>query len=58
MFVNNLFDEYYETGVVSSPLFNQVLIDSNGGPVNTRSFFTYVGAPRVIGARLNYKFGG
>ncbi len=58
LFVNNLFDEYYETGVVSSPLFNQVLIDSDGGPVNTRSFFTYVGAPRVIGARLNYKFGG
>lgn len=58
LFVNNLFDEYYETGVVSSPLFNQVLIDSDGGPVNTRSYFTYVGAPRVIGARLNYKFGG
>ncbi len=57
LFINNLFDEYYETGVVSSPLFNQVLTDANGGNVNTRSFFTYVGAPRVIGARFNYKFG-
>ncbi|HAY07087.1 MAG TPA: TonB-dependent receptor [Hyphomonas sp.] len=57
LFVNNLFDEYYETGVVSSPLFNQVLTDDNGGPVYTRSYFTYVGAPRVIGARFNYKFG-
>jgi len=58
LFVNNLFDEYYETGVVSSALTNQVLTDANGDPVNTRAFFTYVGAPRVIGARFNYKFGG
>ncbi len=58
LFINNLFDEYYETGVVSTPLFNQVLTDADGGDVNTRSFFTYVGAPRVIGARFNYKFGG
>lgn len=58
LFVNNLFDEYYETGVVSSPLFNQVLTDADGGDVNVRSFYTYVGAPRVIGARFSYKFGG
>ena len=57
LFVNNLFDEYYETGVVSSPLFNQVATDDDGGPVNVRSYFTYVGAPRVIGVRFNYKFG-
>lgn len=57
LFVNNLFDEFYETGVVSSPLFNQVLTDDDGGPVYTRSFYTYAGAPRVIGARFNYKFG-
>lgn len=57
LFVNNLFDEYYETGVVSTPLTNQVLTDDNGGPVNVRSFFTYTGAPRVIGVRFNYKFG-
>lgn len=57
LFVNNLFDEYYETGVVSSPLFNQVLTDDDGGPVYTRSFYTYVGAPRAIGIRASYKFG-
>jgi iron complex outermembrane recepter protein len=57
LFVNNLFDEYYETGVVSSPLFNQVLTDADGGPVYTRSFYTYVGAPRAIGIRASYKFG-
>ena len=57
LFVNNLFDEYYETGVVSSPLFNQVLTDNDGGPVFTRSFYTYVGAPRAIGIRASYKFG-
>ena len=58
LFINNLFDEYYETGVVSTSLFNQVLTDAGGDPVYTRSYFTYVGAPRVIGARFNYKFGG
>lgn len=57
LFVNNLFDEFYETGVVSSPLFNQVLTDDDGGPVYVRSFYTYAGPPRVIGARFNYKFG-
>jgi iron complex outermembrane recepter protein len=58
LFIDNLFDEYYETGVVSSPLFNQTLTDAGGGPVNVRSYFTYVGAPRVIGVRFNHKFGG
>lgn len=58
LFINNLFDEYYETGVVGTSLFNQVVTDDAGGDVNTRTYFTYVGAPRVIGARFNYKFGG
>ena len=57
LFVNNLLDEYYETGVVSTPLFNQVLTDDDGGDVNTRSYYTYVGAPRLIGVRFNYKIG-
>ena len=56
LFVNNLFDEFYETGVVSSPLFNQVLTDDDGGLVHTRSYYTYVGAPRAIGVRFNYSF--
>lgn len=57
LFVNNLFDEYYETGVVSSALTNQVLTDADGGPVFTRSYYTYVGPPRAIGIRATYKFG-
>ncbi|MEQ9436454.1 TonB-dependent receptor [Hyphomonas sp.] len=56
LFVNNVFDEYYETGVVGTPLFNQVLSDDDGGPVYVRSFYTFVGAPRTIGVRLNYSF--
>ncbi|MEH6693576.1 MAG: TonB-dependent receptor [Hyphomonas sp.] len=56
LFVNNLFDEFYETGVVGTSLFNQVLTDDNGGPVYQRSYYTYIGAPRVLGIRMNYKF--
>ena len=56
LFVNNLFDEYYETGVRGTPLYNQVLTDDAGGPVYERTFYTYVGAPRVLGIRMNYTF--
>ncbi|MEH6809233.1 MAG: TonB-dependent receptor [Hyphomonas oceanitis] len=56
LFVNNLFDEYYETGVRGTPLYNQVLTDDAGGPVYQRTFYTYVGAPRVLGIRMNYTF--
>ncbi|MEZ5985808.1 MAG: TonB-dependent receptor [Hyphomonas sp.] len=56
LFINNLFDEYYETGVVGTHLFNQVLTDDDGGPVYERTYYTYVGAPRTIGVRFNYSF--
>ncbi|MEZ6013217.1 MAG: TonB-dependent receptor [Hyphomonas sp.] len=56
LFVNNLFDEFYETGVVGTNLFNQVLTDDDGGPVYERTYYTYVGAPRAIGVRFNYSF--
>ena len=55
--INNLFDEFYETGVVATPLFNQILTDDDGGLVHSRSFYTYVGAPRSVGIRFNYHFG-
>jgi iron complex outermembrane receptor protein len=55
-FINNLFDEYYETGIVGTPLFNQVLTDDAGGPVNQRTYYAHVGAPRSIGVRFNYSF--
>ncbi|MBU1287385.1 MAG: TonB-dependent receptor [Alphaproteobacteria bacterium] len=56
LFVNNLFDEYYETGVRGTPLYNQVLTDDAGGPVYERTYYTYVGSPRVLGIRVNYTF--
>jgi iron complex outermembrane receptor protein len=56
LFINNLFDEYYETGIVGTPLFNQVLTDDAGGPVYQRTHYAHVGAPRSIGVRFNYSF--
>ena len=55
-FVNNLFDEFYETGVVGTNLYNQVLSDDAGGPVYQRTYYTHVGAPRSIGVRFKYTF--
>ena len=55
-FVNNLFDEYYETGVVGTRLYNQTLTDDAGGPVYVRTYYTFVGAPRAVGVRFKYKF--
>lgn len=57
LYVNNLFDEYYETGFVSTPLSNQIVQDFDGNPVTVRSHYASVGAPRAIGVRFNYKFG-
>lgn len=59
LYANNLFDEFYETGAVSTPLANQVVFtDTNGDPVYYRAHYTSVGAPRRIGVRLTYEFGG
>lgn len=56
LFVDNIFDQFAETGVRDTPLFNQIVSDANGDDVNVRRFFTSVLSPRVIGLRLNYKF--
>ena len=56
-YVDNLFDEYYETGVRGTSLHNQVLEDEDGSPVYTRNFFTNVGTPRQIGIRFTKAFG-
>ncbi len=59
LFVNNLFDEYYETGTRSSIATTEpVLTDADGGPVNVRSYGAFVGAPRSIGVRFVKQFGG
>jgi iron complex outermembrane receptor protein len=49
LFVNNLFDEYAETGVTSTPLSNQTV---NGA--NVRSFYTNIAPPRAIGVRFSW----
>jgi len=51
LYVNNLFDEFAETGVQGTALSNQVI---SGASV--RSFQTTVLTPRAIGARFNFRF--
>lgn len=49
LFIDNLFDEYIETDVRKTPLFNQ---SRNGATV--RSHGAHVAPPRTIGVRLNW----
>lgn len=58
VYVNNLFDEYIETGIVGTPLSNQIVSDVNGDPVTVRTHYATLGAPRTIGVRLRYQWGG
>ncbi|MGB3626017.1 MAG: TonB-dependent receptor, partial [Henriciella sp.] len=58
LYVNNLFDEYVETGFVGTPLANQIVSDINGDPVTVRTHYATLGAPRTIGVRARIKFGG
>ena len=51
VYADNVFDEFAETGVQNSALFNQTV---EGATV--RSFLTNVLTPRTIGARLTYRF--
>ena len=51
LFVNNLFDEYAETGIRGTALSNQIV---NGASVRTHGAF--VAPPRSIGVRANYRF--
>ncbi|MBI1250011.1 MAG: TonB-dependent receptor plug domain-containing protein [Alphaproteobacteria bacterium] len=58
LYVKNLFDEFAETGVVSTSRNNLNLgPDDAGGPVFVRSYFTDVAPPRQIGFRVGYEFG-
>jgi outer membrane receptor protein involved in Fe transport len=49
LFVNNLFDEFAETGVTSTILSNQIV---NGASV--RSYYTNIVPPRAIGVRFSW----
>lgn len=51
LFVNNILDEYAETGVRSNELFNQTI---NGA--NVRSYGTFVAPPRAVGLRFSWDF--
>ncbi len=53
LFANNLFDEYAETGVRGTALYNQTI---NGA--NVRTFFTHVAPPRAVGVRFSWDVGG
>ena len=57
LFVDNLFDEFAETGAANTPLFNQTVSDFNGDPVYPRRFFTNILPPRQIGVRFKIEFG-
>ncbi|WP_300394011.1 TonB-dependent receptor [Henriciella sp.] len=56
-YVNNLFDEYIETGIVGTPLSNQIVSDENGDPVTVRTHYATLGPPRTIGVRAKIRFG-
>lgn len=58
LYANNIFDEFYETGVRSTPLSNQTVTDDNGDTVYVRSFYTAIGASRTVGLRFYHRFGG
>jgi len=49
LFVNNLFDEYAETGVTGTSLFNQTVDGAN-----VRSYYTNIAPPRAIGVRFSW----
>ena len=51
LFVNNVFDEYAETGAIGNPLYNQVIEDSV-----VRTYAKHIAAPRAIGIRFTYDF--
>jgi outer membrane receptor protein involved in Fe transport len=59
LYADNLFDEYAETGVRSTPAtVHPALFDDAGGRVNVRSHYTYILPPRQIGLRFTYDIGG
>ncbi len=52
LYVNNLLDEYVETGAVSTSLSNQIVLGSS-----VRSFGTHIAPPRAIGIRFKWDIG-
>ncbi len=57
-FVDNLFNEFAETGAVGTALNNQTVMDFEGGTHYVRGFSTHILPPRAIGLRMTYDFFG
>lgn len=57
LFADNLLNEFAETGVNFTELFNQNVSDFEGNPVFVRRFGTFILPPRQVGLRLKYRFG-
>lgn len=55
-FVENLFNEFAETGAIGTELNNQILTDFDGGNVFVRGFSTHILPPRTIGIRFTYNY--
>jgi iron complex outermembrane receptor protein len=56
LYAKNLFNKYAETGLRSTPDYNQTVSDENGDPVTVRAYSKDVVRPREIGLRLDYRF--
>ena len=54
--MDNVLDEYAETGVRTDNARVQTVSDINGDPVNVRSYFHNIIRPRTIGLRAKYRF--
>lgn len=58
LYGKNIWDEFAESGAVSSTRSNVTFTDDAGGTVFVRSHYSDVLPPRQIGVRLTYDFGG
>ncbi|MBR0552548.1 TonB-dependent receptor [Stakelama marina] len=57
LYVNNVFNQFSQTGVAGSPNYNQTVYDDQGGAHYVRTFYTYVLPPRQFGVRFTKSFG-
>jgi outer membrane receptor protein involved in Fe transport len=58
LYARNIWDEFAESGAVSTTRNNVTFTDDLGGTVFVRSHYTDVLPPRQIGVRLTYNWGG
>jgi iron complex outermembrane recepter protein len=58
LYIDNLFDEFVESGARGTPAFNQTVFNADGDPVAVRTFYNDVLPPRQVGIRFHKRFGG